>query len=212
MVANKVLMLNFVWLKRILLFAAVCFTAFGASNSFAQSTTQVAGMAQDIQIINKRVNQLSLQMELFKNRQEQLQQTLDAFLKQQTDLVTEFDTLTVSVNTRLQSIEDREPEMKREILAEVADKMTQLATEMQFALDALEKAIEKTPGSQPKTVQFDDDYPRTGFAYTVKPGDSLSKIAREYGSTVSDIRNANKIVNPRTDLHIGQIIFVPQRN
>lgn len=183
-----------------------------ASGAFAQSSAQIAGIAQDIQIINKKVNQLTLQTELFESRQQQMQQTLDAFVKQQSDLVREFNTLTVSVNARLQNIQDREPEMKREILAEVATKMTALATEMQGALEAVAKAIEATPQSHATAIQFDEDYPQTGVAYIVKPGDSLSKIAREQGSSVRDIQNANKIVNPRTDLQVGQTIFVPQRN
>lgn len=180
-------------------------------SSFAQSSAQLAGMAQDIQIINKKVNQLTLQTELFATRQQQMQEALDAFIKQQNELVREFNTLTVSVNARFQNVQEREPAFKSEILADVAGKMEVLATEMEEALAAVAKAIEATPQPEAPAVQFSDDYPQTGIAYTVKPGDSLSKIAREQGSTVRDIQNANKIVNPRTDLQVGQTIFVPQR-
>ena len=208
----KSFMAKYAWLKRGLLLGAGLFALVAPLRLGAQSGAQIAGMAQDIQILNKKVKQLSLQGELFESRQRQLQQRLDSFVKQQTDLVREFNALTVSINARLQTIEEREPAIKREILAEVAEKMTQLAKEMEMALDAVAKAIEKTPQPKPAVVQFDDDYPTTGIAYIVKAGDSLSKIAREQNSTVRDIQNANKIVNPRTDLQVGQTIFVPQRN
>jgi LysM repeat protein len=45
--------------------------------------------------------------------------------------------------------------------------------------------------------------------YTVQSGDTLTKIAREHGSSIKDIQNANKIANPARDLRVGQSIFIP---
>ena len=48
--------------------------------------------------------------------------------------------------------------------------------------------------------------------YTVKSGDSLYKIAREFGVTIDEIVNANGLNRPN-DLSIGQNLFIPtERN
>lgn len=45
-------------------------------------------------------------------------------------------------------------------------------------------------------------------SYTVRAGDTLAAIARRFGTTVSAIRAANGIVDPRT-LRIGQVLRIP---
>ena len=48
--------------------------------------------------------------------------------------------------------------------------------------------------------------------YTVKPGDSLWKIAMEFDTTVNDIARYNGIVNP-DDIAVGQVlrIYIPEQ-
>ncbi len=48
--------------------------------------------------------------------------------------------------------------------------------------------------------------------YTVKPGDSLWKIAMEFDTTVNDIARYNGIANP-DDIAVGQVlrIYVPDQ-
>lgn len=46
------------------------------------------------------------------------------------------------------------------------------------------------------------------LSYTVVAGDTLSKIARDYNSTVDNIRIYNNITNPDL-IRVGQIILVP---
>lgn len=43
--------------------------------------------------------------------------------------------------------------------------------------------------------------------YTVKSGDTLYKIAQEYGTTVTDLINLNQL--PTTNLSIGQVLYLP---
>ena len=45
------------------------------------------------------------------------------------------------------------------------------------------------------------------IVYTVKKGDSLSKIANAYGVTVASIVNENKISNPNL-IKIGQVLSI----
>ena len=51
--------------------------------------------------------------------------------------------------------------------------------------------------------------PQTGTPYVVKRGDTLSSIAREYGSRVDWIQDANQISSPR-HLIVGRKLFIPQ--
>lgn len=45
------------------------------------------------------------------------------------------------------------------------------------------------------------------ITYTVKKGDTLSAIARVYGTTVSKIANQNKIPNPNKII-VGQVLTI----
>lgn len=58
-----------------------------------------------------------------------------------------------------------------------------------------------------KEIEIDIDKDKKGIIYTVKSGDSLSKIAKSYGTTVSKIKSAN---NLKSDfLKIGQELLIP---
>jgi LysM repeat protein len=97
---------------------------------------------------------------------------------------------------------------KEEILAEVNRQMRALAKETEGAIGAVAAVV----GSEPQVVtpvHFSSDYPKTGITYTVRSGDTLSKIARDHSSNIKHIQNANKIVNPAKDLQVGQTIFIP---
>ena len=83
-----------------------------------------------------------------------------------------------------------------------------LATETQSAINSIAKAA-YIPPQVPTPVYFSDDFPKTGKTYVVRSGDTLSKIARDHGSTIKNIQNANKIVNPSKDLQVGETIFIP---
>lgn len=50
--------------------------------------------------------------------------------------------------------------------------------------------------------------PAGSVPYTIRPGDTLSRIAQEYGSTVQEIMNANPGIDPYS-LRVGQQICVP---
>jgi len=47
-----------------------------------------------------------------------------------------------------------------------------------------------------------------GFYYTVQPGDTLSGIAVQYGTTVYAITTANNIVNPNL-IYAGSVLWIP---
>lgn len=45
--------------------------------------------------------------------------------------------------------------------------------------------------------------------YTVKRGDTLSKIAQSYGTTVSKLAKLNDIKNPDM-IQVGQVLVIPE--
>ncbi len=48
-----------------------------------------------------------------------------------------------------------------------------------------------------------------GVEHTVRPGDSIAKIASQYGTTVEAIVTANNLANPDR-ISVGQKLFIPQ--
>ncbi|ACL69027.1 LysM peptidoglycan-binding domain-containing protein [Halothermothrix orenii] len=52
--------------------------------------------------------------------------------------------------------------------------------------------------------------PCQGILYTVKPGDTLSKIARRYNLTVRDIVSANPQISDPDKITVGQVICIPK--
>lgn len=46
--------------------------------------------------------------------------------------------------------------------------------------------------------------------YTVQPGDSLSKIARYFGTTYQVLAAANGIYNPN-QIYVGQVLVIPRQ-
>lgn len=97
---------------------------------------------------------------------------------------------------------------KTKIINEVSRQIKALGSEMQTALNSVAKVVSSEPRVE-VPVHFSNDYPKTGKPYVVRRGDTLSGIARDHGSTVKDIQNANKIVNPARDLQVGETIFIP---
>ncbi len=66
----------------------------------------------------------------------------------------------------------------------------------------------KITNTQRAQFDFSNDFPKGGEIYIVKSGDTLSSIAKNFGSTVRYIQNANKIQNPNS-VRVGQKLFVP---
>jgi len=48
-----------------------------------------------------------------------------------------------------------------------------------------------------------------GYEHVVRSGETVSTIARDYGTTVSAIVEANQLANPNA-IRVGQILFVPE--
>ena len=186
------------------------FISFWVSPAFAQSDSlrvAVANLSQDMQLLEQQVKTLRLEIEEMRRENMRLRSKLTKALSSQNNRE-QISNLAQAVEAVRQDFRSADEALKSEIISEVTRQLTTLAEETQEALNAVAEVI----GEQPQVsapIHFSEDYPKSGITYTVRSGDTLSKIARIHGSTVKYIQNANQIVNPSKDLQVGQTIFIP---
>lgn len=190
----------------------ICLWVLGALTAplAAQSDNlrvNVANMSQDLDALSQQVRTLRLEMEAMRRENSRLRAQVAAASSnrqaesQIADLASELEQLR-------RDFRSADEAQKEQIVSEISRKMDAFAKETQSALDVIAEAAGSQPQFEPR-VNFSSDYPQDGVTYTVRSGDTLSKIAREHKSTVKHIQNANKIQNPSRDLRVGQTIFIP---
>lgn len=189
--------------------------AFAGALLFASTLTAqsenvrvtVANLGQDLSILSQQVRTLQLEIEAMRRENARLRSQVAA-ASATNDTQVQISNLATAVETLRREYRAADEAQKQQIIGELSRQIQALASETQGAINTVAEAV----GSQPQVstpVHFSSDYPKTGITYTVRSGDTLSKIAREHGSTVKHIQNANKIVNPARDLQVGQTIFIP---
>ena len=185
-------------MKKQIFFLVSSMAFFGFSLAHAQSTDpRLMGLQQDVMALQQKVGALSLELEAMRTQNDNLREQLSRSTQGSVTpvmLKTQLDALRCEYDTRA----DRD---KQDILNQISKQIDKLGATLNAAPA---KAFKEE-----KPV-FVDDYPKEGIAYTVKPGDTLSKIAQENASSIRDIQNANKIADPKA-LKVGQQLFVPQR-
>jgi LysM repeat protein len=167
----------------------------------------VANLNQDVSLLAQQVKTLRLEIEEMRRENTRLRSQV-ATARADRDTEAQIDNLSSAIETLRREYRAADEAQKQQIIAEVTRQVEALAEETEQAINVVADAV----GAQPQVdtpVHFSEDYPETGITYTVRSGDTLSKIAREHGSTIKHIQNANKIVNPARDLQVGQTIFIP---
>ncbi len=173
----------------------------------AQSSSTIAQMNQDMLLMNEQVGQLRAQVEEMQRQQAKMLKNYEALLKQQAVLTQNMNTFVAQTETKLEALPAREEALKKEISAEVNKQLSALTRQIDATIKQLAEA-QRSPAVASPTVHFDENYPQTGYTHTVKSGETISRIAQQYGSSTRDIMNANKIADART-LRVGETIFVP---
>jgi len=162
-----------------------------------------ANVQQDIRELKELVGELRLAVEQLQRENEHLALRLaraEAELNQ-SDLVTqpvlarELASLQKQVNSQNQK--------QQEILVK------ELTALIKSTVSSAQVTAPATTPVEP--VTFDENYPKNGVMYQVRPGDTISKIAQELGSTIGYIKNANKIADPKR-LQVGDTLFIPIPN
>ncbi|MGJ3243728.1 MAG: LysM peptidoglycan-binding domain-containing protein [Opitutales bacterium] len=201
---------------------AFCFTArfallltLGTASLSGQSDrdlrVQVANLTQDMGLLTQEVRSLRLEVEAVKRDNAALRQRVEGALgsSQQADLT--LQALQARLDRLDRAYAAADAALKKTIIQEVSKQIANLARQTQATIDALAGAINVKPTVSEPAVSFSDDYPREGIVYEVEAGDTLSGIARKLNSSVNDIRNANRIADPRT-IRVGQQLFIPQQD
>ncbi|MEC8209063.1 MAG: LysM peptidoglycan-binding domain-containing protein [Verrucomicrobiota bacterium] len=167
----------------------------------------VANLSQDVNLLEQSLKTMRLEIEELHRENARIRaQVAAASSKNATSA--QISNLAVAIETLRREYGLADTQQEQKILAELNRQISVLAKETQSAINSIANAA-YIPQQVPTPPHFSDDFPKTGKTYVVRSGDTLSKIARDHGSTVKHIQNANKIVNPSKDLQIGETIFIP---
>jgi LysM repeat protein len=182
-----------------------------ASALAAQSETElqrISDLEQDVQALKEKVGQMNIQMEAIQRENDALKTQLAAAPAAGTAAVagagyvttTQLDAQLANLRAEMMRAQTAQ---KDEIVDEVGKQMERLAQQTQQAIQS--QATSSDSGSR-----VSDNIPKTGIAYTVQKGDTLSGIAHRFNASIDDIRNANNISDSGR-IMVGQKLFIPQR-
>ena len=173
------------------------------------SNVQLANLRSDVDRLDQLVRSLRLEVESLRRENREMQEWVRAQLSgggKETVSPDQLNAVLRDFERRIQSVNQASRET---LVNEVSREIETLAEQTQKAINALSKTIEGQPQLE-QVVVFSDDYPRTGTTYTVKRGDTLARIARDLGSKVDWIRNANRLSSDI--IFPGQELFIPLKN
>ena len=195
-----------------LLFLLLGFVPLLAQNS------QIAGMQQDLSELRNEVEKLKLENADLR----------EALVKQRNATAGNSTSAEASARTKAETLAEVDRRLKQQT-ADVNAALAELARRVDAALAGRQvpanrptttpptKAAGTPPSATPPAANPpatpDDglaaEIPRTGTPYKVKTGDTVSRIARQFGSKVEWILQANKLSSPAA-LRADVEIFVPQ--
>ena len=183
------------------------FLFFSSVSAQDSLRVNVANLSQDVNLLEQSLKTMHLEIEELRRENARIRAQVAAAISKG-DSSEQISSLSLAIETLRREYGSADAHQKQQILAELNRQISVLATETQSAINSIAKAA-YIPPQVPTPVYFSDDFPKTGKTYVVRSGDTLSKIARDHGSTIKHIQNANKIVNPSKDLQVGETIFIP---
>ena len=183
----------------------------GLAPLFAQNSAQFAGMQQDLAELRNEVEKLKLDnadlreaLAKAKAGQAPASGNAEALAKVRAEILAEVDRRLklqgADVNAAL-------AEQARQVNAALAGKGATPVAGRPTATPPTTAADK--PASAAPDDGFPPDMPRSGIKVRVKPGDSVSRLARVHGSKSEWILAANKLASPAA-LRADAEIFIPQ--
>lgn len=181
---------------------------WGQGYSDPNTRMQIANLTQDVQMLSQRVGQLQVRVEQLERENASLRKAAVDRKALETELKVLEANLQSGLNNLRTEFQGADEAQKQAIVKAVSRQISDLAEQTQKTIDALADYVGHR-GTGIPAVEFSDDYPRTGFRYEVRPGDSLAKIAEMHGVNIRDIINANRLANPDR-IQVGQNLFIPK--
>lgn len=150
-------------------------------------------LAQQLAVIEEQVNQLREEIKALQFNQEQMQQQIR-------DLQTQVNEMRRnSAGPSSAALDALDARIKAVDAARERDK--------QVILDQLAKELVALSGG--KTGTGGSPPAASGSEHVVKPGETLSTIAKQYGINVTDLARANSITDINV-LRVGQKLVIPK--
>ncbi len=178
-------------------------TAFSAS---AQNVA-IADLQQDVELLKREIGQLRLDIEQLSRENRTLLSELNKLKRGSAG----NDVVKSQISSVRTEVSAQNEALKREIISVVRKDMEAMTSQMNTAIAKLSKSMNASVQAPVATKKFSTDYPESGFLYTVKSGDTISKIAQKYNSKIKWIQDANEISDPSRGLKVGAEIVVPQK-
>ena len=189
----------------------VCLMAGFTSHAQAQSTSvrgQIAELSQRFNELEQNYNLLQLQISNLTAENNRLKQELAA-LKASSSSSEVEEVLNAKIEAHRKSTENYVKTQFERIMSILPGERSSPATTTEGTTPTAQAQVtQPATTTQRAQITFSNDFPKNGEIYVVKSGDTLSKIAAQFGSTVRHIQNANKIEDPNT-VRVGQKLFVP---
>lgn len=167
---------------------------------------QLANLRSDVDRLDQVVRALRVEVEALRRENRQSREWVREQLDGSGSEMVSREELNRVLRDFENKIQDVNRSSRQTLVEEVSAEIETLARQTQKAIKALTEAVEGQPQIE-EVMVFNDDYPQQGTSYTVRSGDSLARIARELGSKVDWIRNANRLTSDI--IYPGQELFIP---
>lgn len=194
-----------VWLVAFCLFAGQGFAQTQTSNL----AFQVANMGEDLRILDEAIRSMRVELDNMRRENGQLREQVSGYETRIGNSMGQLATIgqvNEAVAKAVTALELRDERMKNEIILKVNQEITEFANSVKKSIGGMPEASAKPDPTLRKS--FPKNFPDTGTPYVVRAGDTLSSIAKTFGSSVDWIQNANKIASPR-HLQAGRTLFIP---
>jgi len=193
----------------LIVIAMLCALPFAVWSQAPPANVQLANLRSDVDRLDQMVRALRLEVEALRRESRETREWVAAQVQAESGKAVSSEQLNTVLRQFEQRIQSANQSGRQALVNEVSREIEALAEQTQKAINALAKSIEGQPQLE-QVIVFSDDYPRSGTTYTVKSGDSLARIARQLGSKVDWIRNANRLSSDI--IYPGQELFIPLKN